>query len=65
MCIAGALAFGSTPSRVQVRAYRNVAGLEMKRKGKRVSIQDRGEYMKRKRILDSRNAAEAAGGGKI
>lgn len=45
-------------SRAQERLRR--ADLEMKRKGKRVSIQDRGEYMKRKRILDARSEYESA-----
>ena len=36
--------------------------LEMKRKGKRVPIQDRGEYMKRQRILYARSADEASRG---
>jgi len=54
----------SVSGRVQTRVVRNhVGGMEMKRKGKRVAIQDRGEFMKRKRMLDAREEAEAAAGG--
>lgn len=38
------------------RVMNHVGGMDMKRKGKRVPIQDRGEYMKRQRILDARAA---------
>lgn len=59
-------AFSTVGTRVKLRSVARVnvgETLEMKRKGKRVSIQDRGEYMKRKRILDQRQQYEESQGG--